>query len=212
MTDQEHALSTAWLPSRKRCVCTEKGTYLQCSYLCVHSEPSFVLSLSEQVYLYGGKLLKSMEWSPSSQSNSIATNSFFEYDTVKQLWRALPDGPPGAVLFDFVFLEVDSKLFLHGGQTSGGVAKATLWQVQIFSSSALNPLWTMLGTDGIGARKQHCAAELNGTIFFWGGKSGMLRIKACSINHGCMQIYVCIYIYKYVCMHSCMNLHVYVRI
>jgi hypothetical protein len=106
-------------------------------------------------------------------------NRFFAFDTIKQVWQRLPDGPLSTMLYDFVFISVGHNIYLHGGETRDGATKATLWKVHLYTDPglSLSPLWSVLGVQGIGARKQHCAAELNGTIFFWGGKSGIICVR-----------------------------------
>ncbi len=136
-----------------------------------------------QIYVFGGKVFESRAWSDANQSDILTSvsvaNDFFLYDVSKQTWQRLPDGPPSTALYDFVFLSFENQLILHGGSSSEGETKATLWQVQLFKDSSLDPQWYMLGGGGIGARKQHCAAEVNGTVFFWGGKSGKVHASGC---------------------------------
>jgi hypothetical protein len=134
------------------------------------------VSFFAQVYIFGGRIVQATISRSGNQSDvlqhSHIDNHFFAFDTLKEVWERLPDGPLGTMLYDFVFLSVGRSIFLHGGETPDGVTKATLWRVRLFSDAGLRPLWSMMGAEGIGARKQHCAAELNDTVFFWGGKSG----------------------------------------
>ncbi len=145
-----------------------------------------------QIYIFGGKAIEPSESGVMSQpealpQHGIVTATMAVYDTVKQVWERLPDGPVGTMLYDFVFVPHERSIYLHGGVTSEGVTKATLWSVRLFVDAAIRPLWTMMGMEGIGARSQHCAAALNGTLFFWGGVSGDALTAQCA-----MCVYVCV--------------------
>jgi hypothetical protein len=195
-----------------------------------------------QVYLFGGKTMSSLAETPPPPDTNASqqaftysvTNRFFslETDTSSNIpeWARLADGPAGAALFDFIMVEVNGMLWIHGGESATGDTRSTLWSVRMFDNAAyggadaamygagrvaLEPLWSVRGFGGIAARKQHCAAAAGDVIYFWGGLAGacaVLRIHphmlfarvnlfiCCCCSHLHLRIYVCIYIY--ICIHT----------
>jgi hypothetical protein len=142
--------------------------------------------LSLQVYLFGGKTIGSPVTSDSQSGNiEYVTNTFhsLETDTPNKIpmWLRLADGPAGAAVFDFVMVAVNGMLWIHGGETSNGDIRPTLWSIQLFDGldQSMNggfmkpePLWSVHGQEGIAGRKQHCAAAVGDVIYFWGGVNG----------------------------------------
>jgi hypothetical protein len=142
--------------------------------------------LALQVYLFGGKTIASPATS-NSQSGDIeyVTNTFhsLETDTPNKIptWLRLADGPAGAAVFDFVMVAVNGMLWIHGGETTGGGIRPTLWSIQPLNGldlsmsggfTQLEPVWSVHGQEGIAERKQHCAASVGDVIYFWGGVNG----------------------------------------
>ena len=121
----------------------------------------------------------------------MATNHLFsmETNTANKIpeWARLPDAPAGATLFDFAMVAVNGALWIHGGETADGDTRPTLWKVELFDDlgtdaygdqlPALDPLWSVLGYEGMGARKQHCAAAIGDVIYFFGGITSEYHIS-----------------------------------
>jgi hypothetical protein len=151
-----------------------------------------------QIYLFGGKTMSAAPAINSSEQQAPeynVTNNLFslETDTADKIpvWKRLPDGPPGVAVFDFVMVAVNDALWIHGGETADGEARPTLWSIQTFDNvdtSAfggapvdLEPLWSVHGFQGMGARKRHCAAAIGDTMYFFGGvTSACLHPVLCS--------------------------------
>jgi hypothetical protein len=170
------------------------------------------IALFAQIYVFGGRAIEPSESGGMSQPEALpqygrVNSHFFSFDTVKKVWQRLPDGPVGTMLYDFVFVPHERSVYLHGGVTSEGLTKATLWSVRLFTDAAMRPLWTMVGVEGIGARSQHCAAGLNGTLFFWGGVSGDASTAQCAVYVVSVCVCVCVvcdclfvFMFTYACL------------
>jgi hypothetical protein len=157
----------------------------------IHSPYMFTHKLTmhtAQIYLVGGKTLSASAGNASGDSRYMVTNHLFSMETNTPnkipVWARLPDGPAGSVIFDFTMVAVTNSLWIHGGESSDGGTRPTLWSVQVFDhldkdalggdgdAAPLDPLWSVLGYQGMGARKRHCAAAIGEAIYFFGGETG----------------------------------------
>ncbi len=182
-----------------------------------------------QVYLFGGKTITSPATS-DSQSGDIehVTNTFhsLETDTPNKIpiWLRLADGPAGAAVFDFVMVAVNGMLWMHGGETTDGGIRPTLWSIRLFDGldqslsgdfMQLEPVWSVHGQEGIAERKQHCSASVGNAIYFWGGVNGAVSylLHECMLGKFTHSMSICAWIPAYGdCAIVYIHIHIHKRI